>query len=315
MNDTSTSSHSTRNAVLAGLAGAAGLLAASTLKGRSPESSSPRTVLVTGAASGFGLEMTKRFIARGDHVIASDLHESPSAELLKLGDRCTYRKLDATSEEDWAAAAAATGAVDVLMLNAGRAVGGAIETVSIDTWKDTLDLNVLGAVRGCRAYVPLLKPGAQIVITSSVAGLVHPVQMSVYNASKAAVLALGETIDFELRGRGITTSVICPQFFKTNLAESLTGEDAEADKLARIIWDMSPLTVDKVADRAMKGIDARRQVVTTDFVGVLGWYSKRLVRPAYLAAMRRSDIVTEWMFAADRKKNAGEKPNAALPAN
>ena len=245
-------------------------------------------MLITGAASGFGLELAKRFVARGDSVIATDLHGAANEDVVKLGDACTYRKLDVTSDADWEAAAAAIGAVDVLVLNAGIAVGGAIENVTMDTWHRALDINLLGAVRGCRAFVPLLEPGAQIVVTSSIAGLIHPIKMSTYNATKAAVVALAETVDFELRERGITTTVICPQFFQSNLASSLTGDDADADELARKLLTKTPLTAATVADRAMKGIDARRQVVTPDSVAVIGWYAKRFARPLYLSTMRQA---------------------------
>lgn len=285
-----TSRSPARTAAIAGIVGAAGLAAASGagLFARSPEPRGPRRVLITGAASGFGLELAKRFIARGDFVIATDLHDAANEDVVKLGEKCTYRKLDVTSDADWEAAAEAIGAVDVLVLNAGIAVGGAIENVTMDTWHRALDINLLGAVRGCRAFVPLLESGAQIVMTSSVAGLVHPIKMSTYNATKAAVVALAETVDFELRERGITTTVICPQFFRSNLADSLTGDDAEADELARTLLTKTPLTAATVADRAMKGIDARRQVVTPDSVAVIGWYSKRFARPLYLSTMRKA---------------------------
>ena len=129
-------------------------------------------MLITGAASGFGLELAKRFVARGDSVIATDLHDSANEDVVKLGDACTYRELDVTSDADREAAAAAIGAVDVLVFNAGIAVGGAIENVTMDTWHRALDINLLGAVCGCRAFVPLLEPGATIVMTSSIASLI-----------------------------------------------------------------------------------------------------------------------------------------------
>ncbi len=279
-----------RKAAVAGLIGAAGLAAASSagLIGRPEAPRGPRRVLITGAASGFGLELAKLFIARGDHVIATDLHDAANEAVAKLGDNCTYRKLDVTSDEDWAAAAAEVGAVDVLVLNAGIAVGGAIENVSMDTWHRALEINLLGAVRGCRAFVPLLPRGAQIVMTASSAGLVHAFKMSTYNATKAAVVALAETVDFELRDRGITTSAICPQFFRSNLASSLSGDDAEADDFARTLLTKAPLTAAEVAERAMRGIDARRQVITPDRGATVSWYFKRFARPLYLTVMRRA---------------------------
>lgn len=92
---------------------------------RSPAPQGPRTVLITGAASGFGLELAKRFIARDDSVIATDLHDTANEDVVKLSETCAYRKLDVTSDADWEAAAAEVGTVDVLVFNAGITVGGA----------------------------------------------------------------------------------------------------------------------------------------------------------------------------------------------
>lgn len=149
-------------------------------------------MLITGAASGFGLELAKRFVARGDSVIATDLHDSANEDVVKLGDACTYRELDVTSDADREAAAAAIGAVDVLVLNAGIAVGGAIENVTMDTWHRALNINLLGAVCGCRAFVPLLEPGAKIVMTSSIASLI-PVTVMVPPPSRGAATRPGMT--------------------------------------------------------------------------------------------------------------------------
>ncbi|OFS17199.1 SDR family oxidoreductase [Corynebacterium sp. HMSC27B11] len=81
-------------------------------------------------------------IARGDSVIATDLHDTANEDVIKLGETCTYRKLDVTSDADREAAAEAIGAVDVLVLNAGIAVGGAIENVTMNTWHRALDINL-----------------------------------------------------------------------------------------------------------------------------------------------------------------------------
>lgn len=277
-----------RTTALAALAGAAGLATAIGLAHRSSTTGSPNRVLITGGASGFGFELAKRYIARGDSVIVTDLHEEATPEVRALGDRASYRRLDVTSDEDWEAAAAAVGSVDVLILNAGMAVGGAVEKVPMETWNKTINLNLLGAVRGFRAFVPLMRSGGRIVVTASMAGLFHPIKMSTYNATKAALVALAETADFELRERGISVTAICPQFFRSNLVTSLTGDDDDADDLARVLMTRTPLTAQTVADRAMKGIDARRQVVTTDSVATIGWYAKRFARPLYLATMRAS---------------------------
>lgn len=250
------------------------------------KNSGPRTVLVTGAASGLGLEISKKFLAKGDRVILTDLHEDEPAVVQALGGDWIYRKLDVTSDEDWQAAAADVDSLDILVSNAGIAIGGRITETRTETWQKALDINVLGSVRGVRAFVPKIGEGGRIVLTASAAGLVHAPAMSTYNATKAATVALGETLDAELRHRKISTTVICPQFFKSGLSGSLIGDDDAMDTVARILLTRTWLTSEIIARRAVKGIEARRTVVTPDGFATFSWYAKRFTRIPYLFAVR-----------------------------
>ena len=245
-----------------------------------------RRVLITGAASGLGLAMAREYLAMGDEVILTDIHAEPNDAVRALTGSWSYRQLDVTSDEDWAATAGAVDALDILVNNAGIAVGGSIESTTMASWDRIIDINLLGAVRGCKALVHTLPRGGRIVITASLAGLVHAPQMSAYNATKAAAVALGETLDAELRPRGITTSVICPQFFRSGLADSLSGDDAHADEIARKLLSKTHLTSEVIARRAVRGIEARRLVITPDAFAVFAWYSKRFTRLPFLGSTR-----------------------------
>lgn len=251
-----------------------------------------RRVLITGAASGLGLAMAREYLALGDEVILTDIHTGPTDEVRSLAGNWSYRRLDVTSDEDWQATADAVDALDILVNNAGIAIGGALETTSMESWDRIVDINLLGVVRGCRALVSTLPRGGRIVITASAAGLVHAPRMSAYNATKAAAVALGETLDAELRPRGITTSVICPQFFRSGLADSLSGEDAHADEMARKLLSATHLTSEIIARRAVRGIEARRLVITPDAFATFAWYSKRFTRVPFLASTRMIGRVT-----------------------
>ena len=245
-----------------------------------------RRVLITGAASGLGLELARAYLGRGDEVILTDVHADPPPAVRDLTGRWTYMKLDVTDDDDWAAAARAVDRLDVLVNNAGIAVGGRLENTSMQTWQRIVDINLLGVVRGCRALVPALDRGGRLVITASAAGLVHAPHMGAYNATKAAAVALAETLDAELRPRGISTSVICPLFFRSGLADSLSGDDPEADAAARTLLAKTPLTSEKVAARSIRGIEARRLVITPDALSTFTWYSKRFTRVPFLAGTR-----------------------------
>ena len=211
-----------------------------------PKKNGPRLVLVTGAASGLGLELAKQFLDKGDRVILTDIHASAPDSLNQLdqlsGD-WSYRALEVTSEDDWNAVAEDIDELDVLISNAGIAVGGSVDSTSLETWQRALDINLLGSVRGVRALSPKIAKGGRISLTASLAGLVHAPSMATYNTTKAATVALGETLDAELRHRKISVSVICPQFFKSGLASSLTGDDESADDLARWLLNNTWLTL------------------------------------------------------------------------
>lgn len=250
-------------------------------------------VLVTGAASGLGLELTTLFLARGATVTATDLHSEEPESIAGLAGRfpgqVTYRTLDVTSLADWEDAASefsVDNPLDVLVSNAGIAVGGRIDHTPVSTWEKALDINLLGSVRGCHTFVPLIRDGGQIVLTASAAGLVSAPAMSTYNATKAATVSLAETLSAELRHRRIAVSALCPQFFRSGLASSLISDDDTATSLANALLTRTWLTAEIVARRAMTGIDARRLVVTPDGFATFSWYSKRFTRPGYLFVTR-----------------------------
>ncbi len=244
-----------------------------------------RHVLVTGAASGLGLALSRAFAARGDVVLATD--RDPAADPGLLPSGVEYRRLDVTSDADWAAAKhwvdERWGRLDVLVNNAGIATGGRIDVSTIEDWERGLAVNLLGAVRGCRTFTPMLKAqrSGHLVNTASLAGFVHGPAMSAYNANKAAVVALSETLRYELAPFGITTSVVCPSFFRTNLAASMHGADAAAEKTAARLINESPLTAEDIAAAVMAGIDARKPVILTDRLGRRTYWTKRLARPLY----------------------------------
>ena len=239
-------------------------------------------MLVTGGASGLGAALATRYAARGDRVLVTDL-----AADAPVPAGAQYQRLDITSETDWAAALDRVqiefGGLDVLVNNAGIAAGGRIELLDAAHWQRVLGVNVLGAVTGCRTFTPLFKQQGRghIVNVASVAGLVHPPAMSSYDAGKAAVVALSESLRHELAPWGIDVSVVCPSFFRTNLAASLSGEDPLMDTLATRLISGAPLGAEEIAERVVRAVDARRFLVLPDRAARLAFWAKRLARPLY----------------------------------
>ena len=238
-----------------------------------------RRVLITGAASGLGAALADAFEARGDEVLRTD----------RVGGDLS---LDITSDADWAAALAQVeqtwGGLDVLINNAGVAGGGRLDVATLEEWEWITNINLFGAVRGTRTFVPLFKRqhSGAIVNVASLAGLVHPAGMASYNAVKAAVVALTETTGHELAAYGVTAHVVCPSYFRTNLMSSLRGEDtALAEVMTRLV-DTSPTTAEEIATAVLAGLDRGDEVIVPDRAAQDAWALKQHDRPAYDAMMR-----------------------------
>ena len=248
----------------------------------------PERVLITGGASGLGLALVRAYLARGARGVAADLAvERPAS----IPASATYRQLDVRSQQDWDAALLWVreewGGLDLLFNNAGVATGGRIDVESMADWQRVIDINLLGVVRGCQTFTPLLKEqgSGHIVNTASLAGLVHGPGMSSYNAAKAAVVALSETLYFELGPFGIGVSVVCPAFFKTNLHTSFQGKDTDFEATGSRLITESSTTAEEVAATVVSGVDAGDLIILTDKAGRSAYWTKRYARPIYDRAL------------------------------
>lgn len=239
---------------------------------------SGRRVLVTGAAGGLGQALTAAFTARGDRVLTTD----------RAGAELT---LDVTSDADWAAAREYVehtwGGLDVLVNNAGIAGGGRVDVDTLAEWQRLVEVNLLGTVRGTKAFVPMKAAGAgQIVNIASLAGLVHPAGMGSYNATKAAVVAFTETVGHELAGFGVTAHAVCPGFFRTGLMASVQGQDAAVGAVIGDLVEHSPHGPHDIAAEILTQLDAGTELILPDEAGRAAWALKQ-DRPAHDAVMRR----------------------------
>jgi NAD(P)-dependent dehydrogenase (short-subunit alcohol dehydrogenase family) len=250
-------------------------------------------VLVTGGASGLGAALVKRFVERGDQVLSADLSGPHSAPADSPSDNSAVRRtLDVTSDDDWRLAhewvEQEWGGLDVLVNNAGVAGGGRLELCSIDDWRWIIEVNLLGVVRGTKAFAPLMKQqgSGRVVNTASLAGLVHPPGMGSYNAVKAAVVAFSETMSHELAPYGVGCTAVCPSYFRTNLMSSMRGADTDlAAQVSRLV-ETSPITADDIAVAVLDGIDRGLDLVVPDEPARAAYALKLADREAYDAQMR-----------------------------
>ncbi|RPH42469.1 MAG: SDR family oxidoreductase [Burkholderiales bacterium] len=194
---------------------------------------SGKVAVITGAGSGFGREFARIGAKLGMRLALADVQAdalaATVAELAGQGAQVIGEVVDVSKAEDMERLAARTldafGGVHLLFNNAGVAVGGLAWESSVRDWEWVLGVNVWGVIHGVRVFTPImLAQGGEghIVNTASVAGLVNPQMMAVYNVSKHAVVSLSETLhhDLKLVGSAVGVSVLCPAFVPTGINAS-----------------------------------------------------------------------------------------------
>jgi NAD(P)-dependent dehydrogenase (short-subunit alcohol dehydrogenase family) len=187
-----------------------------------------RTAVVTGAAGGIGRAIAISLARRGCHLALADIDEAGLARTAALAGahrvHVSCHRLDVADAHAVAAFPAAVQAahpgVDLLVNNAGVALGGTFEQVSDADFEWLFGINFRGMVRMTRAFLPLLKasPDARIVNLSSVFGLIAPPGQTAYVASKFAVRGFSESLRHELKGTRVGVTVVYPGGIATAIA-------------------------------------------------------------------------------------------------
>ena len=197
-----------------------------------------RTAVITGAASGFGLETSRIAARRGMNVVMADVQadalERVAAEIESLGAKVLPHRLDVSKAAEvealGRAVASRFGAPHLVFNNAGVVAGGLIWENTLADWEWVIGVNLMGVAHGVRVFTPMMLEAASmdadyeghIVNTASMAGLLNPPNMGVYNVSKHAVVSLSETLyqDLRLVTDRIGASVLCPYFVPTGIVDS-----------------------------------------------------------------------------------------------
>ena len=234
-------------------------------------------VVITGAGSGLGAAMAHRFARQGYAVAVTDIDPGRAGtvldELRSSGATGLAMKLDVTAQADWEALArrvvAEWGGCNVLVNNAGVAVAGRCEETPLADWQWVLDVDLMGVVRGCHRFLPLLREAAaggdqaHIVNMASFAGFSAMPGISAYGTAKAGVIALSEHLFTELGEAGIGVSVVCPSFVATNLLEGFRAPDPAYRKRVERWMARSEISAGQVADAVIDAVRSRRFLVLT----------------------------------------------------
>jgi NAD(P)-dependent dehydrogenase (short-subunit alcohol dehydrogenase family) len=248
-----------------------------------------RVAVVTGAGGGLGRVLARRFAAAGMSVVLADVDEAGMTatgdQLTAAGAKWIAKRTDVSDGAQVEALARAAldafGAVHVVCNNAGVAPLGAIWENTEADWRWTLGVNLWGVIHGVRVFTPILlaqDDEGHIVNTASVAGLISPPGLGIYNVSKHAVVALTETLHHDLAARNarVRCSVVCPAFFPSGIAASersrpaaltndraLTDADRERGAQFRKAVESGKLTAEDIGAAVFDAVRDERFYVLT----------------------------------------------------
>ncbi|EKF73494.1 short chain dehydrogenase [Alcanivorax hongdengensis A-11-3] len=248
-------------------------------------------VLITGGASGLGRAMAESWLRDGARVLIGDVNEARGKETLAaladlpgtlefihldVRDAASLNHVREWLEQHW-------GGLDVLVNNAGVAAAARIDRGDMADWDWIFDINVKGVVRGCKVFVPLMKRQGQghIVNIASLAGLLNAPVMGSYNVTKAGVIALSETLRYELAPYGIHTTVVCPGFFRTNLHESMRTPEPGMIETVDKLLSSNELTAAQIADMIKKAVARRQFFLLPHKSGRRAYWFKRFLPPVF----------------------------------
>ncbi len=247
-----------------------------------------KTAVLTGAGSGFGLECARIGAKLGMNLVLVDVQQDAldkaEAEMRATGVQVLARRVDVSDQAQMEALAADVqktfGAPHFVFNNAGVGSAGMIWENSVKDWEWVLGVNVWGVIHGVRLFTPMMLAAAKadpawrghIVNTASMAGLLTPPNMGIYNVSKHAVVSLTETLyqDLKLVSDQVSASVLCPYFVPTGINQSHRNRPAEmADEkptqsqlIGQAMTDKAvgsgKVTAAEVAQRVFEAISADR---------------------------------------------------------
>lgn len=241
-----------------------------------------KTVLVTGAASGIGLQIATQCAELGAKVLMTDIVDEIHTQANTIGGETESMIVDVSDRDQIGGAIEHLvdkhGRIDFIFNNAGVAIFGDVEIVDLDSWDKIIDVNLKAVAYGTKlAYDHMVKQGGgHIVNTASSAGLVPVPLQTHYVTTKHAVVGMGKNLSIEAEDHNVHVTTFCPGFIQTGMMtnNTLYGRMDIPDLTA--LMPVPALSAEKAVARLLAGVSRNRRIVITPFYGRLGWWFERL---------------------------------------
>lgn len=179
---------------------------------------------------------------------------------------------------------------------------GFFSELSLEDWDWQIAINLMGVVKGCKAFLPLLEQSkGKIINIASMAALMQGPAMSNYNVAKAGVVALSESLLIELAQQEVGVHVVCPSFFQTNLLDSFRGPTPAMKAQVGKLLESSPISAADIADYIYQQVAAGEFMILPHEQGRMAWALKQK-NPQLLYEMT---LMADKMPGAKAKQTAG----------
>jgi len=267
---------------------------------------SGRRVVITGAASGIGRATAIKSAAKGATVYLTDRNatqlDEVAAQIRASGG--TVGLVHAADVADAAAIAqfasavhADGGPVDIVMNIAGIATWGTVDRLSVEQWRKTVDINLMGPIHIIDAFVgPMItaKRGGHLVNVSSAAGLLGLPWHAPYSATKFGLRGVSEVLRFDLRPHGIGVSLVCPGGVATNLTNTvdIAGVDTHNTAFAKVRhrFERRAVSPEQAAAVILRGVRRNQYLVYTSRDVQAAYLLQRVFPPGYNLLMRGMNL-------------------------
>jgi len=227
-------------------------------------------IVITGGSSGLGLELARRLIKQGAKLtlVARNQKKLARAQtalrLINIDAEVYIKSIDVSDDIEVVQGvkdiAERFSGIDVLINNAGVLKEGTIETLSIDDYRQVMEVNYFGVVNMTKAALPyLIKSRGRVVNIASVAGLTTVYGYSSYASSKHALVGFTETIRYELKPQGVTVQLVCPGEFESPMVDELNAYRTEENKAHT--QTLPPTSVEKIAESTLNGMRSNRFMI------------------------------------------------------